>query len=245
MAVRACNTRILVNEYDLSGTTNGITVGGAVDTIDYGVLQTCTTLRIPTSPAITITHNGYFNGPSAGAIENELYTDLGTTGIYVTAIADTAGAIPVAYTLDTCWNETLVLDGPVAGLIACNGSWVTGTAGSQCYRGYQVYRGTLSATGGATGIDFGAAGTAGGKAYLHVTTITGGATDATIDVESDTVSNFASAASEGTFTFSAVGAYTIDLADTVNRYVRVNCTDLGTATSFAVVCIVALSGVTY
>jgi hypothetical protein len=78
---------------------------------------------------------------------------------------------------------------------------------------------------------------------LFVTTITGSATNADIDVESS-ATQAGVYASEGTLTFSAVGAYAIDLTGTVNRWVRINTTDLGGATSFAVIVAVAVDGVT-
>lgn len=243
MPVKATQTRILVNEYDLSGTTNSVVVSMEANAIEYGVLQQSAMQMLPTYNTGTIAHNGYFNGSAAGTLENEFYTDLAGSGVYVAAIFGTDQAIPIAYIQDGTWNQQMSFDMPVDNLITVNGNWPGGE--NMTTRGYQVYRGTLSATGGQTGIDFGAAGTAGGKAYLFVTAITGTATDATIDIESDTASNHATTASEGTFTFSAVGAYSINLSGTVNRYVRANCTSLGGATSFAVVALVALDGVTY
>jgi len=134
---------------------------------------------------------------------------------------------------------------PVDGALAVNGGW---NGGSGIKRGLRVWSGTFSATGAQSTpayIDIGAAGTAGGFAYLHIQAITGAATDAVILVESDTATNFASAATEATFTFSAVGAQEQAMAGTVNRYIRLNCTDLGGATNFTVVAIACVSGVTY
>ena len=243
MTVRATQTRILVNEFDLSGTTNSVMVNMDANAIEYGVLQQTAMQRLPTFNATTIEHNGYWNGKGAGLLEDEFYTNLGGSGVDVAAIFGTDQTIPIAYVQDGTWNQQMVFEAQTNSLISVNGSWAGGA--DKTYRGYQVYRGTISATGGTTGIDFGSAGSAGGKAYLFVTTITGTATNATIDVESDTDSGYGSVASEGTFTFSAVGVQELALSGTVNRYVRLNCTDLGSATSFAVVAIVALSGVTY
>ena len=64
---------------------------------------------------------------------------------------------------------------------------------------------------------------------MHVSAIGGTATSATIDVESS-IDNL-SFASEGTFTFSAVGGFTLALSGTVNRYLRINLTSMGGATS--------------
>jgi hypothetical protein len=66
----------------------------------------------------------------------------------------------------------------------------------------------ISATGTTTAIDLGAAGSAGGYAYLHVTTEGGTGTSADIDIESATTSG-GTYSSEGTFTFSGIGDYSL------------------------------------
>jgi hypothetical protein len=93
-------------------------------------------------------------------------------------------------------------------------------------------------------IDIGAAGSAGGFAYLFVTTETGSGTNGTIDIESS-ATEAGTYASEGTFTFSAVGVTAVTMTGTVNRWLRLNCTALGGATSWTVSCIACVSGVTY
>ena len=78
---------------------------------------------------------------------------------------------------------------------------------------------------------------------MFVTTITGSATNAAIKVQSAATEG-GSYADEGTFTFSAIGAYAVTLSGTVDRWVRINTTDLGGATSFVVNAIVCVNGVT-
>jgi len=133
------------------------------------------------------------------------------------------------------------ISGSVGGVIEFKGGW---PAGSGLKRGLRLYSGTISATGGVTHIDLGAAGSAGGWVWLFVTGITGTATGADITVQSDTSSGFGTAATEGTFTFSDVGGYQVTMTGTVNRYVRLNCTDLGGATSITVGAVIAVPGVT-
>ena len=69
--------------------------------------------------------------------------------------------------------------------------------------------------------------------------------NATITVQSDDNTGFATPATEGTFTFSAVGGQEIALSGAVDRYVRLNATSLGGATNYTVVGVIALSGITY
>lgn len=247
MTVKGCRTRILVGGVDLSGDTNTVGVNIQGRAIDYGVLQDCDQRRLPLSPQTQIEHNGYFTGPTAGKIEAELYTYLGsTTGVVVSTVYDTAGSIPFAYSLDAAYNNRLAINAQVAQLLTVAGNWsLLKSSGAKVYRSYQIFGGTISSTGAQTGIDFGAAGSAGGKAFIHVTAITGSATNAAVKIQSDTDSNFGTAADEGNTTFSAVGCYEISLSGTVNRYVRLNCTSLGGATNFTAYALVGLADVTY
>ncbi len=244
MPVKSYQARILVDGFDFSNTSNTLKVDTDAQALEYNTFQEPAALSIPGVPKASIEHGGYYNGKAAGTLEAELYTRLGTGAVVVVAvILDTAGAVPVAYVIPSSYNQQLTINAPVKELLTVMGKWPT--ANGRMYRGYQVARATISATGAVTGIDFGAGGIAGGKAWLFVQAITGTATNATIKVQSDSAADFGSAADEGTFTFSAVGAYEIDLAGTVGRYVRLNCTSKGGATSFLVLAVVALSGVTY
>lgn len=245
--IKACNTRIIVGGVDLSGDTNtvGVTIAGR--NLEYGVLQDCDTRRLPLPPAASIEHNGYYTGPSAGTIDATLRSYLAsTTGVHVGVIFDTAATTPFAYVQDLAYNSRYNANAQTGQLLTLSGNWPTLTgSGAQMIRGYQVFGGAVTGTGTQTGIDFGAAGSAGGRCYVFVTSITGTATSATIDIESDTDVGFGTAASEGTATFSAVGCQEVALSGTVNRYVRANVTSLGGATGFTFYMVAGLSGVTY
>lgn len=247
MTVKGCRTRILVGGVDLSGDTNTVGVNVQGRAIEYGVLQDCDVRRLPLSPQGVIEHNGYYTGPSAGKIEAELYTYLGsTTGVHVATIYDTNGTIPFAYVQDMAFNQRLAINAQVGQLITVAGNWPTlKSSGARMYRGYQVAGAAVTGTGAVTGIDFGAAGSDGGKAFVFVTSITGSATNATITIESDTDSGHGTTATEGTATFSAVGCQEVTLSGTVNRYVRANVTSLGSATGFTFFAIVCLKDVTF
>lgn len=245
MAVLGYNTKILIDEFDFSGQTNGVVLSLDTSVIEYMVLQNAGVLKLPNLVSPAIEHRGYYNGPDAGDIEYELHARLAAANdVYVAVVLGTAGAAPVAYVLPSTFNQQLRLDAPIENLLSVNGNWPGGT--ERIYRGLQVALGeTEDATGAVGGVDFGAAGAAGGRAWLFVTGITGTATDATIDIESDSDSGYGTAASEGTATFSDVGVYPVTLSGTVNRYVRANITDLGGADDVSFILIAALSGVSY
>jgi hypothetical protein len=249
MATHARYTKVLLNQYDLSTQSNSLSVAMPVNVIDVTTFQATAMQYIPVlQSGATIAHSGYFTGSIAGKLEKEFYTGM-TTAVTVAAMLGTnTDACPV-YVLPDTRNDNFTIDAPVEGVIATTGNWNQGTG---VKRGLRVWEGTFSAAAPTPQttpgyIDFGAAGTAGGFAYLFIQAIVGSATDAIILLESDTVTNFASAATEATFTFSDadIGVQAATLSGTINRYVRVSCTDLGGATSFTVVCVAGLSGITY
>lgn len=247
MTVKGCRTRILVGGVDLSGDTNTVGVNIQGRTLDYGVLQDCDVRRLALSPQGVIEHNGYYTGPAAGKLEAELYTYLGNTaGVHVATIYDTAGAIPFAYVQDMAYNQRLAIAAQTGQLITVAGNWPTlKGSGARLTRGYQVFGGAVTATGAVTGIDMGAAGAAGGKLYVFVTSITGTATNASVKLQSDSNSDHSTTADEGTATFSAVGCQEVDLSGTVNQYLRMNVVGLGGATGFTFYAIACINGVTY
>ena len=247
MTIKACNTRFIVGGVDLSGDTNtvGTTIAGR--TLEYGVLQDCDVRKLALTPTASIEQNGYYTGPSAGTLDATLRSYLGsTTGVHVAVIYDTTGAVPFAYVQDTAYNSKYNANAQTGQLITLASMWPTlAGSGARMVRGYQVFGGAVTATGAVTGIDFGAAGSAGGKLYVFVTSITGSATSATIKLQSDTDPAFGTAADEGTATFSAVGCQEVTLSGTVNRYQRMNVTSLGSATGFTFYAISCIDGLTY
>lgn len=245
MAIPAWQSKVLIDQHDFSGQTNGWSVEIPVGVIEYGVLQQNTLRKLPTFPTPSIVHNGWYDGPDAGDMADYFHDKLGSgNDVIVAVIAGTHSPIPVAQVLPTSFGQQLKIDAPVAGLLTLSGNWPSGL--DKLYRGYQVDLGNaIDATGALDGIDFGAAGSAGGKAWLFIQGITGSATDAEVLVESDSASDFSGAATEGTFTFSDVGAYEINLSGTVNQYVRANVDDLGGADDLTFLLVVALDGVTY
>lgn len=244
MPHKACNARLIIDGYDVSSQSSGMTINLDVPAFEYDVFQTCTTQVEPGTPASTLEHNGYFYGVTAGNLEYELQSRLGSaTPMFVAGIPDDTLPVVPAYVIDSTFAASMKIDTPVKELIAIAGKWPTGLEPTA--RGYMVYDGTISATGAKTQVDFGAGGIAGGRAFLFVRAIVGTATSADIAVQSATTGG-GSYATEGTFTFNtaAADAFAVDLTGTVDRYIRINCTDLGGATSFDVTVIVCVNDVT-
>lgn len=239
MAVNAKNTRFLLNEFDFSGSTNSLELSITADKMETTPFQADGKEYIIGIPDTTLTANGYF------------YTDTGGIEDELKAAFD-AGTCDAAAIFDTTTTKAATLMLPGAKVMSYNVMAATGdvitfsceiASGEGAKHGWRIFSGTISTTGAQTAIDFGSAGSAGGYAYLFIQTITGSATDATVDIESSDAQG-GTYASEGTFTFSAVGTQTVTMSGTVNRWLRLNATSMGGATSFVVVGIAAVSGVT-
>ncbi|MFZ1755035.1 MAG: hypothetical protein WBO46_14960 [Caldilineaceae bacterium] len=242
MAVAAKHTKLLIDEFNFSGDSNSLSLTTAVAALEDTGFQATGTTFVPGLPSGSLSHGGYYSGKGAGYVEQELKARLGTAStVYVAALFGTNG-VARAYVLDTTWGSNLSMEMPIDGLITLSGEW---PGVGKLRRGLVVFDGTISATGGQTSVDFGAAGSVGGEAYLFVQAITGTATDATIDVESDADDNFAAGATvEGTFTFSLASVQKVTMSGAVLRYIRINATDMGGATDFRVVAVVCVDGVT-
>jgi hypothetical protein len=240
---KAIHTRILVDGYRISSETNKAVVKLDADKVEVTCFEDTAASFIVNDPKPSIEVGGYitestdpdtFEAITHGALE---------TPTTITVIKSSTATITggVSYTIPSCNAITLSHDLQVAGIKSMNSTWGGAVA---MKRGKCAYAGAaIAATGAKPSIDLGAAGTTGGFAYLHVTGITGTATSATVDVESSDA-EAGTYASEGTFTFSAIGVQALALTGTVNRWVRINCTSLGGATNFIVHCVVAVNGVT-
>jgi len=241
MAVHGRYTRIFVNQFDFSGDNNGLTFAVNSTAEDVTRFQATARQFMALEPGFSLEQAGYWTGPAAGTQERELYTLLGADTAEVAALFGTDTAACPAYVFPDTGTAGITINSPATSVITFNGTWM-GNKG--CYRCLRIFSGTIAATGEQTSVDFGAAGTVGGVAYLFIQVITGTATNATVDIESSATVDGAYA-SEGTFTFSAVGCQSVVMAATVNRWLRLNCTDLGGATSFYVVGLAGIGGVTY
>lgn len=244
-AGNAIYTRLLAGGYLISNQTNSVEIGFQAQDQDVTTFEATAKEFITLPPSATVTLNGYmtFSASDAGTYEKIAFSALDTAdtlGIIKSASSTYAGN--VGYVLVSAQTQSLTMDNPVGGVQTINGTWKSSDDGIR--RGICIYSGTISATGTTTAVDIGAAGSAGGYAYLFVTTETGTGTSADIDIESATSAG-GTYASEGTFTFNGIGVVAVTMSGTVNRYLRLNCTDLGGATSWFVTCIACVDGVTY
>lgn len=243
MASRGTNAKILIDEFNFSCDTNSLTVSGSVPALDSTALcDVATTFEIGI-PTGMIEHAGYLPTAGAGTIHDEIYDRIaaGTATVYVGALLLTDIAACPGYVCQTTWANQLTIGSQNESLMTLAGSW---NASGGFVRGLRLADGALSAVQAETAYDTGAAGTAGGQAFLFVSAIGGTATGATIDVESSATEGGAYD-SEGTFTLSAVGVQKITMTGTVNRWLRINVTSLGGASSITAICIAGVSGVTY
>jgi hypothetical protein len=240
---KAIHTRILVDGYRISSETNKAVVKLDSDKVDVTCFEDTAQNFIVNDPKPSIELGGYithdldpitFEGIAAGALE---------TQVTVTIIKSESATITggTSYTIPNANAISLAHDMSVGGVMTMNATWGGATA---MRRGKAVYAGVaISATGTKPSIDLGAQGTTGGVAYLHVHSITGTASSATIKLQSSATEG-GSYADEGTFTFSALGVFPLDLTGTVDRWLRINTTSLGGATDFTVSAVASVNGVT-
>jgi len=239
-AIKGTKAKLLVDEFDFSCQTNSASVELQTSEAECTVFCSEGQEFEPLLGAMRITQNGYFVSTTASYVEKELHDRLGVGGVTVAAILGTDVVGCPVYVIGDAFGVNMSIDAPTNGLITIAGGYTNRL--SSGHRGIRVFDGAISATGGTASVDLGAAGSAGGIAYLFVQSITGTAANAAVNVEHS--SNNSSFTSKGTATFSAVGVYEVALTGTVSRYIRLNCTDLGGATSFVVVGVIVVTGVT-
>lgn len=225
---------IWVDEFDFSSSTSQVDVTFEVTEAERTSLASVAQEFRPILPKCTVAQNGYFEGALANGFEREMEDRFATGAAIVTVLTQDSDADCVAYVLPSATNYSMVFGAPVANLVTLNGQWGTS---AEAVRGRRVYDGTFDAVESGSSVDFGAGSTNGGKAFLHIKTITGAAVGADIKVQSSPDNN--TWLDEGTFTFSAVGGYSLDMTGTVGRYIRLSCTDLGGAS--AIVCMGVVS----
>lgn len=244
MATKGTNQAVLVDEFIFNGDTSAVTTSISVAELDKTNIASTAMEYIPGLSEWRIAQNGYWSGPDADGMADELHDRLGTSGAVVSHIPDRTSTGTPTYTIPNAFNATLPIEAPADGIITMNGEWAASEGG---HRGELVtYNTTISGTGNGTSIDLGSAGSAGGYFYLHVHTIdgddSGTSTNSAIKLQSS--SDNISFADEATITFSATGGNTATLSGTVNRYIRISTTSMGGASSITATAIAVVSGVT-
>jgi hypothetical protein len=234
--MRGNEAAVWVDEFDFSGSTSQVDVTFEVGEAERTSLASMAQEFVPLLPKVTVAQNGYFEGVLPDGFEAELRSRFGVGGAVVTVLTERSDADCVAYVLPDASGYNMVFGAPAANLVTLNGQW--GTAAG-AVRGKRVFDGVFDAVESGASVDFGAGATAGGQAFLHVASITGTATNATIAVQSSP--DDATWSDEGTFTLSAVGGYSLEMTGTVGRYVRLACSSLGGATAIRCMGVVSLN----
>lgn len=245
MATKGTSQAVLVDEFIFNAATSSVSLAISVAEHDQTNIASSAMEYTPGLPEWRLTQNGYFVGGNADGFADELHDRLGATGAQVAHLPDRTSTNTPAYVIPDAFNAALPIDAPVDGLITMSGEWAASAGG---HRGKLItYNTTITSVAPGTSIDLGSAGSAGGHAYLFVHAIDGSVNG----TSTDTVINVGSSATEGgtydvesTFTFSATGGYARTMTGTVNRWLRINTTDLGGATSVAVTAIVVVTNVT-
>lgn len=225
---------IWVDEFNFSSATSQVDLTFEVQEAERTHLDSVAQEFLPILPKCTVTQNGYFEGVLPDGFEAELAARFGAGTAIVTVLTQKSFPECVAYVLPGATNYSMVFSAPVANLVTLNGQWGTSVA---AVRGQRIFQDVFDAVENGPSMDLGVGSTTGGKAFLHVATITGAAVDADIKVQSSPDNNTWS--DEGTFTLSAVGGYSLEMSGTIGRYVRLSCADLGGAS--AIVCMAVVS----
>lgn len=240
MPVHGRYTRILLDEFDFSGVNNTAEVSISSDSVDVTPFQATAKEYVVMGADGSIVHNGYYVGSTSSDLETALQSRMSTSTSTAAVLLGTSAASYPAYIVPSTGTKEMKLNGSTGAVVTLNGSY---HSGSGIRRGIVLYRGTLSSTGAQTFVDMGSAGSNGGYVHVFVQTITGTASSAAIKFQSATSSG-GTYADEATVTFSAVGAHSGTMSGTVDRYMKINCSSLGGATSFLVVAVACVNGVT-
>lgn len=241
MAVLGRYTTILVDGYNLDGASNSLQIQVNNGGIDVTPFQSTGKQSLAEPPEATVQHGGYFNGSAAGTMEKTLYDRLDSQSAYVTTLWDTRTTDCIAYICPATGTSNLQINSPVSGVMTVQATWL---AGLGLKRGKRFFGGLIGATGAQAYIDLGAVGT-NGFAYLHTTNYTGTVpTNATATVQSANNTGFTGATTHGTFTIANIGALAMTITGTINRYVRLNMTSMGSSDNIVLTALIVSNGVT-
>ena len=217
--VAGSSARIWVDEFELTQQSSGAELNAEIAQITYPIMGQSAQQQQITTPSFSIPHRGYYTGhgvtSNLGYFEDTFRSRLGTTTpVTVSLILDT-----IVYTLFGTWNNSMVIDAPVDGLITLEGEWASPDS---IRRGRAVLSNDFSDLEFTPSIDLGSANAANGF-VVHAN----GFSDLTAGAESVTVNVQTSATEGGTYVtwLSAVlkkpGAAVVTGANNPNRWVRV------------------------
>lgn len=239
MPVAAKYTKILIDQFDFSGDSNVATVDTSAKALDVTAFQADAVRQIPGLPTGMLAHGGYYTGPDAGDIEAEMQSRQGDAGsAYVGVLFGTNEAACPAYIAPTTWGQMLKLNMPMDGVLTLNGEW---PAPSGLRRGLRLSDAVITATGAGATVDLVAGGSAGGTLFLFVQATNGQNTIVAVEHSANGSTGWAS---KVTGEIDAEGVVVAAFTGSINRYVRINVTSLGTATSVQLIAILAVTDVT-
>lgn len=239
MTVAARHTKILIDEFDFSGDSNVFAVETSIATLDVTGFQADAIRQIPGLPGGMISHGGYYTGADAGDIETEMQSRQGDAGsAYVAVLLGTNMAGCPAYIVPTTWGQMLKHNMPFDGILTLNGEW---PAAAGMRRGLRLRDATIVATGAGASVDLGAGGTAGGTLYLFVQATNGENVAVAVEHSANGSTGWTAKA---TGEIDNEGVVVVAFSGSINRYVRINVTSLGTATSVQLIAILAVTDVT-
>lgn len=207
------DTELWLDGKDLSTYFRSLELSAEIETAETTTFKKAWKTHIPGRASVTASMGGLYD-PSMSDVRSTLTASAGailTAGPHgMTAVGDNARLVRI---LTTSYAETA----PVGDVIAFDwGVVADGDAGFGHTLAPLVAR-TTSANG--TSYDGGAASSNGAVAHLHITAVSGTGATATVTIEHST--NNSTWTALGSFTAAtAVGAQRIEVAGTVNRYLR-------------------------
>lgn len=235
---------VLIDEFDFTGSFFAAETEHIVAEKESTVFGADAMTSEPGLASDKLMLRGYYSGYAAGAVFKELRARMGAAGVdtCMALLIDTADANPMAEVSPDAWGKMLKVNLAAPELVTFELN--TADAGNSA-RGIVVYNGVISVTGTTTNVNLGVpGGGVDGLFVVFVQAITGTANNATI-VLTSAGSAGGTYLNEGSIQFSAVGGYSVALVGAVSQFVRLDVTSLGGATSFRVVAIACVKGVTY
>lgn len=168
------NTRIYIDEFNISGDTNNVDVAATVDSAETSGMGTNSKTFLPGLADATISITGVFND-GTGKVDTVLadYRQGQETGL-LSYCPDGVADADIVYSNDTAICQSVQHTSGIGGAVVLNHNW---KCSGDLERMLIVYEGTITETTNGSGVDFGSVGTAGkGVAVIHVTAVSGSGT---------------------------------------------------------------------